>query len=231
MWCTQCHTAFSWRTGNIERNIVHNPHFYEWQRNNNGGVAPRVPGDVVCGGLTSIYELERALYPNTESRRNMYYNPEHNDETMNLVRMYHRIVAHVQAVELRTYQPRTDEEKRKKNVAMRIKWMLNELDEKTWKQQLYYQEKRDKFRKDVFDVFDLFGNAGQDILRRIGQNPTEVRELLDEFEKLVEYVNKSFEHISKANKYSTPYIHRRQGENRQRDYVAPDRLVVYKKVW
>jgi len=30
MWCTQCHTAFSWTHGHIQRSI-HNPHFYEWQ--------------------------------------------------------------------------------------------------------------------------------------------------------------------------------------------------------
>jgi len=48
MWCTECHVAFSWRTGLIERGIIHNPHFYQWQRNENGGEAPRVPGDDPC---------------------------------------------------------------------------------------------------------------------------------------------------------------------------------------
>ena len=48
MWCTQCHTAFSWKTGKLEKNI-HNPHFYEWQRKNGGGAAPRNPGDFECG--------------------------------------------------------------------------------------------------------------------------------------------------------------------------------------
>lgn len=42
MWCTQCHVAFDWKTLKIEKGRVHNPHFYEWQRNNNNGVAPRV---------------------------------------------------------------------------------------------------------------------------------------------------------------------------------------------
>ena len=45
MWCTECHTAFSWRTGNIETRI-HNPHYYEWQRDQNNGVAPRLHGDL-----------------------------------------------------------------------------------------------------------------------------------------------------------------------------------------
>jgi len=32
MWCTECKTAFNWRTGNLETGHVHNPHYFEYQR-------------------------------------------------------------------------------------------------------------------------------------------------------------------------------------------------------
>ena len=224
MWCTQCHTAFSWRTGNIERNIVHNPHFYEWQRTNNGGVAPRVPGDVVCGGLVTLQELNRALY---HYHPNMYSISADNEsmKPINEIRSYHRLVGHVQEIELLAYRARTNEDRRKGNVAMRIKWMLNEIEEKTWKHNLYTQEKRDKFRKDIYDVFDLFSNAGQDILRRVIEEPRRLNELLLEMDKLVEYVNNSFRKISKQNKYSSPHISKTLRQTTREQWV------VSKKVW
>jgi hypothetical protein len=60
MWCTECKVAFSWNTGKIVSNgAIHNPHFYQYMQNNNaGGVAPRNPGDVLCGGLLSIHNLK-----------------------------------------------------------------------------------------------------------------------------------------------------------------------------
>ena len=53
MWCTECKVAFSWTSGKVIVNaVIHNPHFYQYMQNNNpGGVAPRNPGDVLCGGL------------------------------------------------------------------------------------------------------------------------------------------------------------------------------------
>lgn len=52
MWCTGCQTAFSWENGNIIVGVIHNPHFYEFQRRNGGIV--RNQGDVLCGGLPII---------------------------------------------------------------------------------------------------------------------------------------------------------------------------------
>ena len=67
MWCTQCHTGFSWKTGAIQSRI-HNPHFFEWQRQNNNGDAPRRVGDIECGrdlgdsrALMSIRKIFRSL--------------------------------------------------------------------------------------------------------------------------------------------------------------------------
>lgn len=63
MWCTKCHTTFSWQTSALITNtIIHNPHYYEWQRKNGtDGNAVRNPGDVVCGGLLPYYTFNRAI--------------------------------------------------------------------------------------------------------------------------------------------------------------------------
>ena len=86
MWCTQCHTTFSWRTGQKEEGTTHNPHYYEWMRRSgipipraNAGCAPtRFPNyqaiyrrfsettrkdcDVLKKGLT-LYKDFHAKYP------------------------------------------------------------------------------------------------------------------------------------------------------------------------
>ena len=62
MWCTECRVAFNWTTGKIDTTgNVHNPHFYQYMKDSGewgggaggagGGVVPRNPGDVLCGGL------------------------------------------------------------------------------------------------------------------------------------------------------------------------------------
>lgn len=61
MWCTSCHTAFDWRTGDKIEGHIHNPHWLEFQRAQNGGVNIRAPGDQHCGGLCTPAELARLL--------------------------------------------------------------------------------------------------------------------------------------------------------------------------
>ena len=51
MWCVQCHTAFSWKTGMKLTGIIHNPHFFQWQANGGEAAPVNLPGVQMCGGL------------------------------------------------------------------------------------------------------------------------------------------------------------------------------------
>lgn len=61
MWCPGCKNAFSWKTGQVDTGVIHNPHFYAWQKENGQGAAPRNPGDIVCGGLQNYWRTRSMI--------------------------------------------------------------------------------------------------------------------------------------------------------------------------
>ena len=61
MWCTECHVAFSWTTGRTVTGTIHNPHFYEWQKQSKDLDNLRNPGEILCGGLPRITILHNIL--------------------------------------------------------------------------------------------------------------------------------------------------------------------------
>lgn len=52
IFCTSCHTAFSWDRGTIETGVIHNPHFFELQQRM--GTVQRNIRDVPCGGVDML---------------------------------------------------------------------------------------------------------------------------------------------------------------------------------
>ena len=72
MFCTACNDcAFDWVTGRIET-IIHNPHYFEFQRQRNGGQAPRVIGDILCGrevDHATTHTITMDLFPREEISR------------------------------------------------------------------------------------------------------------------------------------------------------------------
>ena len=59
MWCTECKVAFSWKKGTIETGSIHNPHYYQWIKND--GNNNRNPLDVICGGLQNYTVIRNAV--------------------------------------------------------------------------------------------------------------------------------------------------------------------------
>lgn len=59
MACSRCKIAFSWRTGRIESQNIHNPYMINWMRQNHQ--LPRARGDEICGGIPNIIQIERIV--------------------------------------------------------------------------------------------------------------------------------------------------------------------------
>jgi hypothetical protein len=108
MWCVGCHTAFSWRTGQIINGTIHNPHFYEFQRNN--GVINRQMGDIPCGGLPSYRSIASALQ---QIRMTQRYDD---------VLKFHRLTAHIELDEIPRYTHNLTEET---NIDLRVRYMIS----------------------------------------------------------------------------------------------------------
>jgi len=66
MFCTSCHTAFSWKTLEISKGAIHNPHYFAWRQAQ--GVNERTIGDIQCGGVP-----DTALFNHYSDMKHRYH--------------------------------------------------------------------------------------------------------------------------------------------------------------
>ena len=195
MYCTQCHTAFSWRTGRIETGNIHNPHYYEYMRQRNGGVVPRNPGDIPCGGLIRDRTLR-----NTINESGLLLQSDIASTVLN----YHRIHVHIQEVELQKYvvnRTATNED-------LRIKFLVNEIDEKHFKLELQKREKASEKKQEIHNILTMYQTVVMDIINRFTHAlPLEQFErAISELNTIRDYTNNSFIKISTLYNCVVPHI-------------------------
>ena len=190
MWCPQCHIAFSWRTGQKEAGVVHNPHFYEWQRRQNGGVAPRVAGDVPCGGIPNYHQVRervRTLKPSE----------------MELILNFHRIMQHINHVEIARFHNVFNVAD---NEELRIKYLLGNISANDLKFEIQKREKKREKERAQRRAYEVLVQGGTDVLNRIMAETDldKKRAILDEIDALRIYVNELLAKINERLKLSVP---------------------------
>ncbi len=159
MFCTSvnpggavCGTAFSWKTGAVERGTIHNPHFYELQRTM-GAAAPRNIGDVLCGGVPNVHDLLRTL---ALDRFKAY-----------ALRVRIQTV-HARVSELTQYTV-NDLRLRMRQLAdchrLRIPFILNEMTEAQLGDAVFKKERELHKTTDTYHVLDVLSNTAIDVFR------------------------------------------------------------------
>jgi hypothetical protein len=209
MWCTQpsCHTAFSWRTGKKVFGYIHNPHFVQFSMEH--GVAERNPQDVPCGGLPD-------MYPFFEGVR--YYSKFHEytrKEILESCSLPMRGLRHLIEVEENYYNV---PDVRDQNVDLRVKYLLKEIDEKSFKQTISNRDTARSKKKDFHNIVVMTMHTGTDIMNVLNSllnkkfsryesyNNTEIKTQMDTIEKLRLYANSQFARIGGLYRCKYPQI-------------------------
>lgn len=205
MWCTQCHTAFNWRTGRIE-SVVHNPHYFEWLRRN-GGQVPRNPGDNPCRNeLTHhTYTEIKHLLDHTSNRRNPL--SKACDSMLNKII---RNTLHLRYYIIPSYSPG---DRVRRNEEIRIRYLRNRITETEFKTILQRTQKKIDKYTEIHNVLDILLTTVTDIIFRFQQNLNQNTRngkcdwnmaILEEIDPIVDYSNECLREISKT--YSSKLI-------------------------
>jgi hypothetical protein len=166
LWCTQCHTAFCWNTGQIETRIIHNPHYFEWMRRQPGTGVPRDPGDIPCGRELDIrfvnqleHQLKRHSVPETLNKR-----------VIGRVRK----TIHLLHVDIPQYRTNRIADNRK----LRIRYLRNYITDDQFKTMLHKSHKKHCKHREILDILQMMVLTCTDVLRRLyaelyGADPTD----------------------------------------------------------
>lgn len=200
MWCTQCKTAFSWKTGCLESKI-HNPHYYEWLRQNNGGVAPRNHGDIECGRelnanvVTDIIHLVRRhsnLSKQTGRHDRVGRHIIDYDPRVDMISDIIRNMVHNVQIEFTAF--RTDYFA--ENQDLRVRYLQGEINEQQFKILVQRNDKKNRKNTEMLQILQVCNTAVTDIIYRLRKYISDCKpNECDEFDKyLIE--------LSEIQKYS-----------------------------
>jgi hypothetical protein len=157
MFCTMCHTAFSWSKGAIDTGSVHNPHFFDAQRSQ---VAAKVGAADLAAASQSLTVHLGATYSQFEQDL-----PPFSGLVGSRFMALRRLIVDLRATG-KTSRPRRD------NSMLRASLLLGRVTEKEFKRRLFVGERARLRQSDQALVLDTFCAQAAALLCALCAAPT-----------------------------------------------------------
>ncbi len=188
MYCTMCHTAFSWTKGTIEKGPIHNPHYFAWKMQN-AKTELQNTGELLCN------ENE---YPNANMLQiaSQYSNESVRKWVLNFLQYF----LHIDNVVRPLYQPTAT---RDEKMEINVEYMMGKMSKTEWKKQLYSCDKRQEMARDILDLIDMAMTISGERFRKFidesnkNKKKADLLPILIEISNLIDYIENEVENIRK----------------------------------
>ena len=183
MWCTQCNTAFCYRTGQRFTRNIHNPHYFDWlNRNAHINVNdPQNTQPLLCNENIAQYRLVNHI--NTVLK-----NDDVRKCVLEEVRLKYHALADGNRYQRDEYNPEVE------NRTQRVNWMRGLINDTKFKRFVQSREKRWNVDTRLYQVYDMYNNMSNEIILKIIKevNKENMLGLYKELFELRKYTNSCF---------------------------------------
>ena len=180
MWCVECKTAFSWNTGIIETNYIHNPHYYQYMRER--GMVPNERPAAQC---------EDIRYIRSNALNRLYRNNNIPSTTKDKFTKYIEYVNHIKQVTVEKHEEHITANTN--NLENEYLYILGELDKEILGDRLMTASKKNQKNQAFLDIYRAIGLMAdqicQDILGETNMTVIKLNKIYHIIERWSAYFN------------------------------------------
>jgi hypothetical protein len=166
MFCIQCHTPFSWRTGEVESGVVHNPHYFDMLRKGQINDHQHRQEHGACGPMPNINEMVTML---------THSNIEKN--IIDKIYYFRQRVSHHRNVTLLEFRPDNFDYER-------VKYLVGEYTQEKFKKRIYVRNQSLARKREERQIMDTYVSISEEFYRNM--NLGNVKEIFEQIIKLID---------------------------------------------